>query len=294
MSGAGGTAIGIDIGGTRIRAALVDGKGGILDHASEPVAQGRTAIADQLLGLIGAMAGGGAVGVGIGIPGRVDAAQGAILSAGYLDIAGMDLPALVAERHGLDARIENDATMALIAEAHARGLPGGGLDLMVTVGTGIGGAVLCDGEPWYGGGIAGQFGHLSVADDGPPCKCGRRGCVETFSSGTALLGLLEDHGLPADLPAAELTARADGGDGAAVAVLDRWAAPFHRALASLVAAFDPRLVIVGGGLGGCMTGALARIGTESPWFALPVAPATLGDRAGVIGAGLRGFPAGAG
>lgn len=284
----GETSIGLDVGGTRIRAARIDRAGGLSEHIAEPVEASRDGFAEQVTRLVGTLADPTTVGVGIGIPGRVDACSGAILSAGYLDIAGLELRGLVDDRFGLPARIENDATMALIAEAAAR--PGGteGLVLMVTVGTGIGGAILRSGSPWSGGGSAGQFGHLVVAEDGPRCKCGRRGCVETFSSGTALNRLLVESGLPAGSISDEVAARTDGDDLAA-RVLETWARPFLRSLETLSAAFDPRLIVIGGGLGATMFAALKRIESESRWFRLPVEPAILGDRAGVIGAGLRCF-----
>ena len=283
------TAVGVDVGGTNIRAACVSETGELLERVAEPVESGREAFTAQLLRLIEAVAGRDTVGVGIGIPGRVDAARGEILSAGYLDISGLELSPLVRQRFGCDARVENDATMALIAEAHARPEVSDGLVLMVTVGTGIGGAIVQNGVPWYGGGVSGQFGHLIVAPDGPRCNCGRRGCVETLSSGTALRRLVMEAGLPNELRVSDLFERAAKGDEAASGVLTRWAAPFQRALGTLTSAFDPRLIIVGGGLGQAMVSALSRLENESTWFGLPVEAASLGDDAGVIGAGLRGF-----
>jgi glucokinase len=181
--------------------------------------------------------------------------------------------------------------MALLAEAARHPEGASGLVAMITVGTGIGGAMILDGQPWYGGGHAGQFGHVAVAEDGPPCNCGRRGCVETFSSGTALGDLMAGAGYPEGTRAEDLIDAARGGDAVAGGVLDRWGAPMRRAIESLVAMADPRLVLLGGGLGRQMAQALERTRNRSAWFGFPVAPATLGDDAGVIGAGLRAFDA---
>ena len=137
-----------------------------------------------------------------------------------------------------------------------------------------------------GGGIAGQFGHITVAADGPMCKCGRRGCVETLSSGTALGRLVTGEDLPAGTLAAELLARAEAGDPVASAILADWAEPMRRALETLVAVADPKLIVIGGGLGAEMAAALARLPAGQGWFGLPIAAARLGDDAGVIGAGL--------
>lgn len=289
MTASARTAVGVDVGGTNIRAARVGATGAMEDHLIEPVEVGREAFMAQLLRLVETVADDSTAGVGIGVPGRVDAANGVILSAGYLDIAGLDIPGRIRQRLVLEARVENDATMALIAEAHARPEVAQGLILMVTVGTGIGGAILLDGAPWYGGGISGQFGHMVVAGDGPRCNCGRRGCIETFSSGTALGRLVAEAGLQEGLKARDVFQRAKQGDKTASDVLINWAGPFRRALDSALAAFDPRLIVVGGGLGQEMVGALSEIDNEGSWFGCPVEAAKLGDKAGVIGAGLRCF-----
>ena len=286
------TAIGIDVGGTNIRAARVASDGQLLERMAEPVATDREAFAAQLLRLVETVKDDDPVGVGVGIPGRVYARSGTILSAGYLDIASLNIPRLISDNLELAARVENDATMALIAEAHARSHSTHSLMLIVTIGTGIGGAILQNGLPWYGGGISGQFGHLVVAEGGPLCNCGRRGCVETFSSGSALARLSEEVGLPAGLSAQNLLARAERGDAVAAGVLESWTRPFQRALEALVAAFDPDLIVLGGGLGKDMAAAIARLENASTWFDLPVEPAILGDNAGVIGAGLRCFAGG--
>lgn len=279
------TAIGVDVGGTRIRVARIRADGSFRDRVIEPVCPDRPGFVAQLLRLVGDLRE-GACAVGIGIPGRVHGGSRQILSAGYLDVAGLDLATEVQRATGLPARVENDATMALIAEGRMRADGGHGLVFMVTIGTGIGGAALLDGAPWYGGGLSGQFGHIVVSAGGERCNCGRTGCVETFSSGTALGRLMAGAGMPAGLRAEDLLARAGAGDGMAQTLLDSWAAPLHRALQSLVAVADPRLILIGGGLGREMSAALARIPDPSHWFTVPVQPAQLGDAAGVIGAGL--------
>ena len=273
-------AIGVDVGGTRIRVARVTPDGIARDLVIEAVDRTREGFARQFARLVGGARRAGTAGVGVGIPGRVR--DGAVLSAGYLDVAGLDMAGLCG---GLPARVENDATMALMAEAHAR-RERAGLVAMLTVGTGIGGAILADGQPWHGGGVAGQFGHIVVAADGPPCNCGRTGCVETLSAGPAFARLAAAHGLGEGATADEVIARAEDGDRACGAMLALWAAPFGRAVETLVAAIDPRLVIVGGGLGGAMVRALERVPHRSDWFRTPVEAARLGDGAGVVGAGL--------
>lgn len=283
------TAIGIDVGGTRVRAGRIARNGTLFAHVIEPVKPDRRGFTEQVLRLIAAARDATSAAVGIGIPGRVDPATGMIRSAGYLDLADFDLGRRVAAETGLSVRVENDATMALLAEAHAR--PGGaaGVILMLTVGTGIGGAILVDGAPWHGGGISGQFGHIVVSAEGEPCNCGRVGCVETFSSGTVLGRLIAEAGLAPAIEADDLWRAAEAGDAVSRAVLERWASPFRRALETLVAVVDPGVIVVGGGLGREMTRALGLLPPRSGWFGLPVEAASLGDTAGVIGAGLGGL-----
>jgi len=136
-------------------------------------------------------------------------------------------------------------------------------------------------------GIAGQLGHVTVASAGPACRCGRTGCIETFSSGTVLNSLIEEAGLSADTRAGDLLAMAESGDRLAADVLRRWAEPLSRAIDSIMAALDPELIVLGGGLGHIASEALKSVPMSSDWFRRPVVEARLGDSAGVIGAALR-------
>jgi glucokinase len=141
-----------------------------------------------------------------------------------------------------------------------------------------------------GKGNAGQLGHLSLDPAGPVCNCGRRGCSEVLASGTALNRRMRDAGVAPGTTAEALLAQADAGDELAVEVLTGWAGAWRAAIDTVVAVVDPDLVVLGGGLGGAAVEALARHHPDtSDWFRTPVAAARLGDDAGVIGAGLRGF-----
>ncbi|MEP1536681.1 MAG: ROK family protein [Paracoccaceae bacterium] len=277
--------IGLDVGGTRIRAARVTQDGEMLHHLVEPVVSDRTGFVNQVLRLINTVRDETTCGVGIGIPGRVMGGTGQIVTAGYLDIDGLELPDLVRTKTQLPCQTLNDAAMALIAE----GRGSSGLVAMITVGTGVGGALLLDGIPYHGGDFAGQFGHIVVAADGPMCNCGRRGCVETFSAGPALGALIAKADFPQSTTAAGIIEAAANGDDKANDVMEAWAAPMERALQTLIAVVDPTRIIFGGGLGIDMARIITARNKRSAWFNRPIVPARWGDNAGVIGAGLAGF-----
>jgi len=140
-----------------------------------------------------------------------------------------------------------------------------------------------------GRGNAGQLGHLTLDRSGPACNCGRRGCSEVLTSGTALRRLIREAGLP-ESTTVETLLEQGADDPAAEAVLRRWAGAWRDAIDTVVAVLDPDLVILGGGLGAAAAAAVdAHAPSGSAWFDCPVAPAQLADDAGVIGAGLRAF-----
>lgn len=281
------TALGIDVGGTNLRVAEIDAAGRILSHHAERVTKGRDAFLARLVELVATRRSPDVAAIGIGIPGRVDAAIGQVLSAGYLDLGGLPLAALLGAATGLPVVVENDCTMALVAECTVGAARGAGNVVMFTVGTGIGGAIAQDGRPVHGRATAGQLGHITVRPGGMRCNCGRRGCVETTSSGTALGRHIREAGLASDTQVDELFTATDAGNPVAEGVLAAWAAPMRDAATSMAAAFDPDVVLFGGGLGGAMVRALKRLPPEESWYRYDIRAAALGDDAGVIGAGLR-------
>ena len=287
----GATALGIDVGGTNLRIAEVDAAGRILSRHAERVTDGRDAFPSRLTELIAGCRSPKVEAIGIGIPGRVDAAAGLVLSAGYLDIGGLPLAARLATATGLPVVVENDCSMALLAECAIGAARGVENVVMFTIGTGIGGAIVQNGRPLHGHATAGQLGHITVRPGGERCNCGRRGCVETTSSGTSLGRLIREAGLAAETTVESLLARSEAGDDVASAVLRAWAEPMRDAATSMTAAFDPDLVVFGGGLGGAMVRALGRLPTENSWYGREVRAAALGDDAGVIGGGLRALSA---
>lgn len=282
------TAIGIDIGGTHIRAALVSAAGDILARQALPSSPDPATVRARCLAIVAALRSPEVAALGIGVPGQVIAAERRILSGGYVDLSGTDFAAAMQAATGLPVAVENDATMALLGEA-ARGAARGARNVvMLTIGTGIGGAILERGEVLRGRGTAGQLGHIPVESPGRPCVCGRMGCVETVSSGTAFGVHLAEAGLPPGSRAQDLLARPD--DPVARGVILAWAAPLRRAIDALISTCAPDLVVLGGGAGAAAVAALATVPPLASWFDAPVVAASLGDDAGMIGAALAALP----
>lgn len=273
-------AIGIDIGGTRLRAARV-ASGVIEARATAPSSPDPREVLTRVLDLVHQVRSPDVTALGIGVPGQVQADTRRVLSGGYVNLSAFDFAAEVETATGLPVTIENDATMALLGEAAHGAAKGRRNVVMLTIGTGIGGAILDNGRILRGAGSAGQLGHLCVDPNGRPCVCGRIGCVETVSSGTAFATHLAEAGLPPATRAEDLLTRTDA---PARAVIAAWARPLRAAIDSLIATCNPDCVVIGGGAGAAAFAALTTVPAKGIWYSASVLAATLGDDAGVIGA----------
>lgn len=280
------TAIGVDIGGTHLRAALVGSDGAILKRARAASSPDPKIVLARVMELIAGLDTEAVKAIGIGVPGRVDFANRRVFSGGFVNLSGVALAERIEERFGRPVAVDNDCTMALVAEAAFGAAKGLQNVVMLTIGTGIGGAAIEAGRVVRGRATAGQLGHIGIDPHGLTCACGKRGCVETTSSGTALGRHIAEAGLAAGTTAAELLSRRDQGDAAAAKILHAWAAPLRIAIDNLVTTLDPEVIVLGGGLGGAACAALAAVPEVKSWFSSHVVPAALGDDAGVIGAGI--------
>ena len=276
-------AIGIDIGGTSIRAARVSEAGEILAHQAHETPASAAETLNLVDTLIARVEDADSAAIGVGVPGRVNVATGEVFSGGYVNLAGPQLGQRLKAARGRPVFADNDGSMALVGEARVGAGRGLANIVLLTIGTGIGGATMLDGRILRGARTAGQLGHITVDINGATCACGRAGCVETTSSGTALRQFIAVAGLPKTTLLQDLIERDDP---PARSILTRWAAPLRSAIDSLVATLDPEIVLLGGGLGAGACKALERFPARSPWFQCRIAPAELGDRAGVIGAAL--------
>jgi len=301
-------AIGIDLGGTRLRVALVDGAGQIHARAAcnTDSGGGPAAVQAQMLELIAEVRRGHpaveVVAAGICAPGPLDSTTGTVLSVptltGWLDVP---IAAILAERLGVPVVLENDG----IAAANGEWLFGAGVGLQnliyVTVSTGIGGGVVMDGRLLHGRrGMAAHVGHMILDPGGPRCCCGAHGCFEALASGSALglagraAALDAGVGALSKVPADSITAEtvvtaARQGDAAAIQLIDTFAVRLGLGFASLIHLFSPDRLIMGGGVSQAfdLLGPRIReaaVATLMPPFRdVTIVPATLGDNAGLVG-----------
>ena len=259
-------AIGIDIGGTKIGGALVSEDGQIVrEHKVPTPATDPEAIADAVVELVAELSTGVEVtAVGVAAAGFIDNERSTIYYAPNLSWRNEPFKAKLASRLGLPVFIENDANAAGWAEYRFGAGRGVKHMIMLTIGTGVGGAIIVDGRMIRGGfGIAAELGHINVVPDGVLCGCGQRGCLEPYGSGTALLKAAKQFvasGAPEARRLAELQAEAgtltgvqvyqaiQERDSGALALLKDLGEVLGRAVASMVAVLDPELVVIGGGV----------------------------------------------
>lgn len=306
-----GLTVGVDVGGTKIAAGVVDDAGRILVEETEPTpAADPNALANAIADLVTRLRGAHQIeAVGIGAAGFVDAKRSSVLFAPNINWTDEPLAADVSSLVGLPVVVENDANAAAWAEFQF----GAGKDvddlLMIAVGTGIGGGYVTENRLYRGAfGIAGEVGHMRVVPSGIRCGCGRYGCWEQYASGRALVREAKDR-IATELPEAAalaglagpdgdgltgqmVTAEANAGDPLSrelLAEVGRW---LGAGIATLVAVLDPAVVVLGGGVG--EAGDLVMEPTRRSFArTLPAAAhrphpelrgTSLGNRAGMIGA----------
>ena len=245
--------IGIDLGGTKTEAIALGDGGGELARRRVATPQGSydgtvatiRELVDALESELTASAS-----VGIGIPGTVSPRTGLVKNANSTWLIGKPFDRDLAAALGRPVRLANDADCFALSEATDGAGSGAATVFGVILGTGVGGGIVVNGRLLVGpNAIAGEWGHnpLPWPGDaerpGPPCYCGKRGCIETFLSGP---GLARDHGGAPN--GAEVAALAEAGDAGAMAALERYEDRLARALAGVINIIDPEVVVLGGGL----------------------------------------------
>lgn len=246
--------IGIDLGGTKIAAVALDGAGNERARHRRPTPRGYDDTLDALAATVSALDPQGAGGIGISLPGIVDAAAGRVRAVNLPWLDGRNLAEDAARRLGRPVRLANDANCFALSEAVDGAAAGAGVVFGIILGTGVGGGIVVDGRILPGANaMAGEWGHgplpwRTEADSPPaPCGCGRTGCVETLLCGGGL-ERLHAWRTGAALPPPEIAARALAGDDAARGTLAQHADALARALAPVLNLLDPDAVVVGGGL----------------------------------------------
>lgn len=288
--------IGLDVGGTKILAGLVDRDGNVLaEHEVTSPSASQPGVLDALDAAVEALLDERVVALGYGIPANLERGTGRILHAMNLPLADVDLVGRARVRYGLPVGIENDGSAAALAEWR-RGAGRGTSNLvMLTLGTGVGGGIVLDGGLFRGWA---ELGHLVVREGGLPCTCGGRGHLEVLASGHAADRVARELYGP-DADAHELITRASAGESEARAALSDIGGSLGAAIASLVNVFDPELTVIGGGFGAAAGDLLLEPALEAARReAVPPAdrtlrlvPAQLGAEAGLVGAGLVAFEA---
>ncbi len=289
-------ALGIDVGGTKAAGVVIDAQGSVLRSATVPTpTTSATDFVEAITSLCDELGGGPSLPLGIGMPGLVNL-DGVLVSSPHLGCCvGLDLADTFRERRVV---VRNDAEGALVAEQRLGAAKGIEDALLLTIGTGIGGALLMGGVLQCGAhGFAGEPGHLCVVPDGEACPCGQRGCFERYVSGPALARLGRRSGLGGeDLDGVEVMAMAEAGDPMALSAVATMGAWLGRGLASIVAVLDPGVILLGGGTGSASEllceaarGALANFLMGGEAREVPeIRRTALGEQAGAIGMALVG------
>ncbi|WP_174185578.1 ROK family protein [Nocardia barduliensis] len=309
MAGTRPLTVGIDVGGTNIRASVIDDSGEVLDTVQAPTPQSARALEDALDRAVRDLSGRHSIGaVGLAVAGFISGDRSTVRFAPHLPWQDAPVAQRLSERLELPVILEHDANAAMWAEYRFGAAAGGHNVVLVAIGTGIGAALLIDGQLYRGThGVAPELGHLQVVPQGRACPCGKHGCWERYCSGTALadtaIEMLASDPVrsvlardvardPGSLTGRRVAGAAQDGDPLATRVMADFARWLGLGLAFVSDIFDPDLVVIAGGVSSsaplfldeareeyarAITGAghrpLARIRTTQ-----------LGEAAGMIGA----------
>lgn len=300
--------VGIDIGGTSVRAAVVDTEGQVLTAVRALTPRTTQATEELLVDLVQQLRASHPVqAVGLAVAGFISTDRERVMFAPHLAWRDAKVPALLSERLNLPVVMDHDVNSAALAEYRLGAAKGSPVALVIALGTGIGAGLVVNGEIYRGGhGVAPELGHLMVVPDGRACPCGKRGCWERYCSGTALaatgLHLWRQAGrrLPDNLNDREITgtvvAKAAGdGDPEALAAMDELGHWLGVGMAMAADVLDPDVIVIGGGVSGAAPlflpqaqRVLQRQITGGRYRPLPrVALARFGDSAAVIGGALH-------
>src|SRR3954451_4856747 len=295
-------AIGVDLGGTKILAGVVARDGSVVrrheratpqDSQEHVLAELEAAVAELLDESVGA--------VGFGVPSPIDQVHGVVVRCVNVPLENAPLRDRMHERFGIPVGLDNDANAAAIGEWRAGAGRGEDDVVMLTLGTGVGGGVICGGKPFRGrNGAGAELGHVVIVHDGRPCQgaCTGHGHLEAYVSGSAATAAArEAFGPSAD--AHRLVRLADEGDAVTKELLEDVGRHLGSGIGSFVNVFAPQLVVLGGGFGVAafdyLRGPAEEVARREPLEPMRsnmrLAKAELGTAAGLIGAAFVGFEA---
>lgn len=292
-------AIGIDLGGTKTEAVVINPDGIVLWRQRRPTPQADgydavvTIVSQMILEATTKLPAGYPYTVGVGIPGSIDTSTNLVRNANSTCLIGHPLQTDIERLISCPIRIRNDADCFTLAECHSGAGRGYSVVFGIIMGTGCGGGICIDGVVREGSHrIAGEWGHVSVDPDGAVCYCGNRGCIETLISGSGVeAAFFQEHGQR--LTMGEIVEQARGGDKRCRKTFDRFLADFGRCLGGLISILDPDAVVLGGGLSNIEE--LYTDGREQvrkyafhDKLHTPILKNQLGDSAGVFGAAWIG------
>lgn len=307
--------VAIDLGGTKVAAALVDDQARVSDIIQEPTRRHNTeSVIEQLAALITKLAGPvsdkGSVSTVLGVPGLVDFADGFLMETPNLPLLKIPLKKIIREQTGLPVILENDANLATLGESHF----GAGKEfsnlVLLTIGTGIGAGIVIRDRLYRGAtGAAAEIGHMILDLEGPRGPCGHKGCFETLASGAAIGRRAEQlwgtkksvifdlaNGQREQITGELVTQAANEGDELALEIFDHIGNIMGIALVSIIRILDPEAIIVGGGAaaaGDLLLGPARRVlaGETLPPHAgqIPIIVAELGQKAPLLGAAALAF-----
>lgn len=308
-------AVGVDVGGTHIAAGLMERSGRVVSQAQTLTPSGSsTAVIGAIISLIAETTAGvepsEIAGIGVGLPAQIDYVKQSIEWCTNLPLAGVDVGSLIASGARHDVTLDNDGHCAGIGESRF-GAAKGVLDfVMITLGTGVGGAVVLGGAPYRGSrGLAGEIGHMVVRLGGAPCPCGGFGHIESYLGSRAIAARGQEAarasggeslralagGNPDTVTARHVVQSACAGDEAARDILLDAGDILGEALVGIVNLLNPRLIVVGGGIGESADMLVARAAEVIAENALEgrrdveVVQALLSNDAGVLGAAALAF-----
>ena len=302
----GGVVIGVDLGGTNLRTAILSPDGDILAKQKAPTnaSEGWKNVVSRLIESIkGQQESAGKRGlavtaVGVGVPGVIQSDRGIVVkSPNFPDWNNLPIKDSLEKALNLPVTVENDANAAALGEQWRGAGSGIRSMILLTLGTGVGGGIILNNEIWQGAdGMAGELGHMTIIPDGRRCGCGNTGCLEMYASARGIVQSYRERraqvpSSPAEITSEEVYEAARAGESDALAVMQGMGRLLGIGIANLINIFNPEMIVIGGGVKdawplfiGAARDEIRKRAFEVPAARTEIVPSRLGDDAGMVGA----------